>query len=75
LSNSGDKRDEQLFCIQTVKTFTYKELLDDTDKCINIVKDIINKENLEYKVKDEEYTELKQYMLKFLIDIEREYKE
>lgn len=68
-SADDDKRDEQLFDICTVKMFTYKELKDDIDGCIDKVREIHDGK----KVTPEEYKELKGYMESFMTDIEKEF--
>ena len=44
-ASADDKRDEQLFDICTVKMFTYKELKDDIDGCIDKVREIVDTAN------------------------------
>ena len=60
-------RDEEIFDVCAVKSFTYKELVDDIDACITDIK------NIETDHTEEELKELKGYMLEFIEDVKEEY--
>ena len=67
--DGDENRDEQLFDICSVTMFTYKDLKDDIDGCIDKVREIHDGK----KVTPEEYKELKGYMESFMADVEREF--
>jgi hypothetical protein len=76
-ASADDKRDEQLFDICTVKMFTYKELKDDIDGCIDKVREIVDTANAtnegSTQITADEYKELQGYMESFMADIEKEF--
>ena len=59
-----ENRDTAIFCICCVYNFTAKDIRDDIDKCLDIVKG---------KDPDGDLNELKRYMLEFLKDVDDMY--
>ena len=73
---AANTKRSQLFDICGVHAFTYGELVDDIDKCIKCIHDIINDPDEQVdmfipgSVTDEELEELKGYMLEFIQDVD-----
>jgi len=80
-SSGSDKRDEQLFSICGVTIFTYADLKQGLDICIDKIKNIVieikNKDNESsigiFEYSEDDYDELKVYMKRFIKDVEEEY--
>jgi len=68
-SDETENRDTAVFEICAVCSFTAKELRNDMDKCISIVK------RLQENVEETELDELRIYMFRFLKDVNDEYPE
>lgn len=68
LGQIEETRDNAIFEICLVCSFTAKELRDNMDKCLKTV------EKLEPKASTEQLDELRDYMGEFIIDINKEYK-
>jgi len=79
-----EDRDTAIFSICCVVSFTAKELRDDIDACIEIVKGMVetkleeNPKDMEYEFDREDgvepdYEELKGYMKRFLRDVDEEF--
>ena len=68
LITESDKKDDQMFMIQCISNFTYKELIDDIDKCISKVR----KECNELPVKETDFVELKTLMSLFIEDVKND---
>ena len=66
--SDSDKKEEQLFDICNVATFTYQELKDDMNKCIQHIK-----EQYPDDYSDLDYEEVKIYIKRFLKDVDVEY--
>lgn len=64
-TSPNENRHEQLFDICTVRMFTYKQLIDDIDKCLKTVKE-------ETGVKQKKIDELRIYMLEFISDVKKD---
>jgi len=72
------ERNKQIFEICTVRAFTYKELKEDIDKCIELTKEaMIESEKrgdlFSHDVKsysEEQFEELRRYMKQFIKDVE-----
>src|SRR6478736_4517575 len=76
--SSGPTKDEQLFSICLDGGFTYKELKDDLEGCLNIIRERSEKERLEFApdspaIPEEDYEELRRYMQIFLQDVDANY--
>jgi len=79
-STDSEEMDEQLFDVCGICSFTYAELKQGLDKCIDKIKGIIAEDNQSEpitftsdKYTEDEYDELKIYMKRFIKDIEEEY--
>ena len=74
------KRIDQIFRICTVRSFTYKELKEDIDKCIVLTKEAIRESEkrddlFSYELEsysNEDFEELKIYMKEFMKDVEED---
>lgn len=81
LASTETKKQKQCFIInggfgQPSITFTYEELSSDIEKCLN--KAIKNESKMlaeKKKVTNEEREELKEYMLRFIQDVNKNHKE
>ena len=69
LETKKEDRDNAIFSICAVTSFTAKELRDDIDSCIKKVKDICE------NCSTDELEELKIYMNEFLEDVDAKYPE
>ena len=70
--------EDQEFCVDCELHFSYKSLKKDMDKCINNVRshyEFKMDEDNENRPSDAEYDELKGYMLEFIQDVEKEFKD
>lgn len=61
-------KDLQIFEVCSVMSFTYKELKESIDKCVDKIREI----SLDVYSEDE-YNELKQYMKEFISDVDEEF--
>lgn len=63
----------KIFCdsLETIGGFSYDELKNDIDKCIQAVKNDVNP-NIKPLITEKEITELKTYMLEFIEEIEKD---
>ncbi len=69
-------KEEEVFEICLVAQFTYSQLKESLDYCLNKAVELENERYKEgYQVTEEEKEELKGYMLQFLDDMEEEYKD
>lgn len=58
-------------CLETIGGFSYDDLKNDIDKCLLAVKNDVNP-NIKTLITEKEITELKEYMLEFIFEIERD---
>jgi len=63
----------KIFCdsLETIGGFSYDELKNDIDKCIQAIKNDVNP-NIKPLITEKEITELKTYMLEFIEEIEKD---
>ncbi len=63
----------KIFCdsLETIGGFSYDELKNDIDKCIQAVKNDVNP-NIKPSITEKEIAELKTYMLEFVEEIEKD---
>lgn len=69
---SGPAKEDKLFTICRVTSFTYKELKDDIDSCLKKAKEIEKKDTDQFITK-EDMVILRECMEAFLLDVEREF--
>lgn len=71
----GDEnRDNAMFAICTIETFTAKQIRDDIDWCLaQVTKSCCERKEFKRQPTTSEMAELRGYMLEFLDDIEQEY--
>jgi len=82
-ASDSKKRDDQLFDVCGVKTFTYAMLNESIDNCIESIKETVKQNNNKKNSKklnlcgsgytDKEYEELKGYMREFINDVREQY--
>jgi hypothetical protein len=68
-SSDAKKREDEVFDVCGERSFTYQELTEDIDKCLELIKNDKDKGS----VTQEELDELKGYMLEFIEDVKKEY--
>ncbi len=70
--SDSEERNKQLFDICTVARFTYKQLVDDIDKCLEDVRGLIVKRKEKQETDQKLLDELKVYMLEFMDDVKND---
>ena len=76
-ATKSERLNDQLFDVCGVKAFTYKELKNDMEGCIDKIKKLTTATNpglfVAKSYTDEEYEELRGYMRTFIKDVEQEF--